>query len=267
MGDCHYLPCVPAPLICPVCGATSASGNFCSACGTPLAQRTCTACGASLSPRARFCHRCGHPAAGVIRRQAERRAWALAAGLATLLVAVILWFMIRGAKPAAAPDMANAGSASGNLTRPAPDISSMTPQERFTRLFERITRAAQSGDSAEVAAFVPMALGAYGQLPGITNDDRFHAAMIHFMIGDFPGALALADTIEQSVPHHLFAPLIRGTVAEAQSDTAALTRNYAAFRQNYPVELQAGRQEYSDHQELLEQFKRSADSAAQQREQ
>jgi hypothetical protein len=256
---------VPAPLICPVCGAKSAGGNFCPVCGTPLAQRTCAACSASLSPGARFCHRCGHPAAGVIRRQAERRAWAVAGGLATLLVAVILWFMVRGAKPAAAPDMANVGSASGNLgSGPAPDISNMTPQERFTRLYERVTRAAQSGDSAEVAAFVPMALGAYGQLPGISNDDRFHAAMLYFMIGEFPGALALADTIEQNVPRHLFAPLIRGTVAEAQSDKAALARSYAAFRQNYAVEQQAGRQEYRDHRELLEQFKHSADSASEQ---
>lgn len=251
---------------CPACGSP-ASGNFCPSCGTPLAQRTCTACAASLSPGARFCHRCGQPAAGVIRRQAERRAWALAGGLATLLVLVILWFMIRGAGPAAPPDMANVGSSSGNLTSgPAPDISNMTPEERFTRLFERITRAAQNGDSAQVAAFVPMALGAYGQLPDITNDDRFHAGMLYFMIGAFPQSLALADTIQRDVPRHLFAPVLRGTVAEALGDQSALARSYAAFRQNYAAEIAAGRTEYSDHQELLEQFKQSADSATQQRE-
>lgn len=187
----------------------------------------------------------------------------MAGGLATLLVLVILWFMIRGAKPVAAPDMANAGSTAGDAASvQPPDISNMTPEERFTRLFERVTRAAESGDSAQVAAFVPMALGAYGQLPATTNDDRFHAAMLYFMVGEFPGALALADTIQQNVPHHLFAPLIRGTIAEAQGDKSALARSYAAFRQDYALEQQAGRQEYSDHQELLDQFKHSADSAA-----
>ena len=191
----------------------------------------------------------------------------VAGGLAVLLVLAILLFMVRGAKPAAAPDMANVGSSSGDLlSGRAPDISQMTPEQRFTRLFERVTRAAQSGDSTEVAAFVPMALGAYDQLPSITNDDRFHAGMLYFMIGDFPAALALADTIQQDAPRHLFAPLIRGSVAEAQGDQPALARSYAAFLQNYPAEVQAGRQEYSDHQELLDQFKHSADSATQQRE-
>lgn len=248
--------------LCPVCGAAVTGGNFCPGCGNPLAPRTCTACSASLSPGARFCHRCGHPAAGVIRRQAERRAWTVAGGLAILLVLVIGWFMVRGAKPTAAPDMANVGSAGGSLASgPAPDISNMTPAERFTRLFERITRAAQSGDSAQVAAFVPMALGAYAQLPSISNDDRFHAGMLYFMIGDFPGILALADTIQQDAPRHLFAPLMRGTVAEAQDDRPALARSYAAFRANYSTELAAGRQEYSDHRELLDTFKHSADSA------
>lgn len=191
------------------------------------------------------------------------RAWAVAGGLAVLLVLVIVWFMVRGAKPVAPPDMANPGSASGDLTSgPAPDISQMTPVERFTRLFDRITRAAQAGDSTQVAAFVPMALGAYAQLPSPTNDDRFHAGMIYFMVGDFPGALALADTIQQVVPRHLFAPLIRGTVAEARGDLPALDQSYADFLQNYAAELEAGRQEYSDHRQLLDQFKHSADSAA-----
>ncbi|MEP7327036.1 MAG: zinc ribbon domain-containing protein [Gemmatimonadota bacterium] len=257
---------MPAPLTCPNCGAESATGNFCPGCGAPLGQRTCTACSASLSAGARFCHRCGHPAAGVIRREAERRAWMVAGGLAVLLVLVIMWFMVRGAKPAAAPDMANVGSTAGATDRglgsgQPPDISKMTPEERFTRLFERVTSAAETGDSAQVAAFVPMALGAYAQLPGITNDDRFHAAMLYFMTGDFPGALALADTIQGTVPHHLFAPLIRGTVAEAQGDKTGLARNFAVFVENYAAEQQAGRQEYSDHRELLEQFKHSADSA------
>lgn len=248
--------------VCPACGAP-ASGNFCPGCGTALAQRTCTACSAPLSPGARFCHRCGNAVAGVVRRRAEIRAWSVAGALGVVLVAVIAWFMIRGAQPATAPDMANPGSTGGEqLAGQAPDISQMTPLERFTRLFDRVSRAAQTGDSTEVAAFVPMALGAYSQLPAITNDDRFHAALLHFMVGDFPGTLALADTIQQNVPRHLFAPLLRGTVAEAQTDNAALLRDYRDFLANYDAELGTGRQEYSDHRELLEQFKQSADSAA-----
>jgi hypothetical protein len=249
---------------CPTCAA-SASGNFCPACGTALAKRTCTACGAELSPGARFCHRCGDPVAGVVRRDQERRAWIVAGSVAAVLLGIIGWSIARGAQPVAAPDMANPGSAGAEgapaPSGPAPDISQMTPEERFARLFDRVTRAAQAGDSTEVAAFTPMALGAYSQLPAISNDDRFHAAMLHFMSGDFPGALALADTIQQNVPSHLFPSLIRATVAEARSDAAGVTRSYRDFTAHYPAESAAGRQEYTDHQALIDQFKASADSA------
>lgn len=249
-------------VLCPTCGAT-ATGNFCPACGTALARRSCTACGAELSPGARFCHRCGDPVAGVVRREKERRAWIVAGSVAALLLGIIGWSIARGAKPVAPPDMANPGSARGEgaPTGPAPDISQMTPEERYARLFDRVTRAAQSGDSTEVATFTPMALGAYSQLPTISNDDRFHAAMLHFMSGDLPGALALADTIQQDVPDHLFSSLIRATIAEARNDTVGVNRSYRDFVTHYPAEIGAGRQEYADHQALIDQFKASADSA------
>lgn len=248
--------------VCPACGATTAAGKFCATCGSPLTSGRCQSCGASLTPGARFCHRCGDPVAGTVPRRAERTAWLVAGGLSLVLVAVIIAVMIRGARPAPPPDMANPGSAGGELLAgPAPDISNMTPEEQYTRLFERVTRAAQEGDSAQVVAFAPMALGAYERLPAPGNDDRFHAAMLHFMVGDFDGSLALADTLERDVPEHLFAPLIRATIALARGDTAALLEQYRVFLRRYPGEANAGRQEYQDHADMLSQFKASADSA------
>ena len=39
-------------------------------------------------------------------------------------------------------------------------------------------------------------------------------------VGDFPGALALADTILARTPGHLFGYIVRGTAAGFQGDSA-----------------------------------------------
>src|SRR2546423_1717293 len=79
-------------------------------------------------------------------------------------------------RPPVAPVMATPVAASGEVSGsagagvaagPAPDISQMSPRERFDRLFNRIMQAAQQGDSAQVQRFTPMALGAYAQLDSV----------------------------------------------------------------------------------------------------
>jgi ribosomal protein L40E len=251
-----------SPVICPSCGVLDATGNFCSACGAPLGPRVCRSCSASLSPAARFCHRCGEPAAGVIRRKSEQTAWIIAGTTCVALIAGIIWFVVRDKPVPVTPDMANVGSAGANLpSGRAPDISQLTPQQRFDRLFDRVTRAADSGDTTQVTQFTPMALGAYAQLDTITIDDRFHAAVLRLNVGDLPGALALADTIQQAVPGHLFAPIIRANVASAGSDRAALLRSYRAFLASYSVEIARNRPEYQDHRPIVDEFRKQADSA------
>jgi hypothetical protein len=152
--------------------------------------------------------------------------------------------------------MANVGSTAGNeIAGRPPDISQMTPAERFDRLFDRVTRAAAAGDTAQIAQFTPMALGAYAQLETFSNDDRFHAAMLHFNVADFAGALALADTIEKNTPGHLFAPIIRGDVASVTDDSTALRQSYRAFLASYDKEMAANREEYFDHKSVIEEFR------------
>jgi hypothetical protein len=180
----------------------------------------------------------------------------VAGGASLALIGAIVWFVARGAPEPATPDMANPGSTAGaELSGRAPDISKLTPQERFDRLFDRVTRAASVGDTVQVAQFTPMALGAYAQLDSISNDSRFHAAMLRFNVGDFTGSLALADTIESSVPGHLFAAMIRGNVATAQNDQAALQKSYREFLASYDREMAANRVEYLDHKPVVDEFR------------
>jgi hypothetical protein len=255
-----------SPSPCPACG-TSGTGNFCGACGASLVARTCAACRADLSAQARFCHRCGRPAgpdpaipARAVLPARERRAWIVAGALCVALLAMILFRVWRPPAPVA-PDMANAGAASAEAlgsqgpAGPAPDISRMTPRERFDRLFNRIMQAAESGDSAQVVRFTPMALGAYAQLDSVDADARYHAAVLRLQVGDVPGALALADTILARTPGHLFGYLVRGDAADLQGDTAAAGRAARAFLTHYDAEMRANRVEYQEHAGVIADFK------------
>jgi hypothetical protein len=255
----------PTPASCPACGA-SASGKFCSACGASLQPRSCARCHAALGAQARFCHRCGQPAGAEVRsRGSERSAWIFAGTLSALLVGLIV-YNVATQKPAPSiPDMSNAGAAAGDTTvqaGAAPDISRMTPRERFDRLFNRIMQASEQNDTAQVRRFTPMALGAYAQLDTVDVDARYHAAVIRLQTGDIAGAHALADTILEQSPDHLFGYLVRGTAATLAGDPGARTQAEREFLRRYDREMAAGRAEYLDHAPVIEEFRKAAGGKA-----
>jgi hypothetical protein len=194
----------------------------------------------------------------------------VAGALCVGLIAAILFKVLREAPVPVAPDMANAGAQSaredaGQGAGPfstggaAPDISRMTPRERFDRLFNRVMLAAEQGDTAQVDRFTPMALGAYAQLDSVNSDARYHAAVLRLQVGDVDGALALADTILARDPGHLFGYVVRGTAASFQNDTAAARRADRDFLSHYAAELKSGRIEYREHAPALEEFKERAE--------
>ena len=252
----------PGAGTCPACGA-AASGKFCSSCGASLLPRSCARCRAPLGAQARFCHRCGHPAgAAAGAPSSERTAWIFAGTLSALLVGLIVYNVVTGDPEPQIPNMANVGANVGDTAQPvgpAPDISQLTPRERFDRLFNRIMLAAERGDTSEVQRFTPMALGAYAQLDTIDADARYHAAVIRLQTGDVAGAHALADTILEHEPDHLFGYLVRGTAASLSADPGARTQAEREFLRRYERELAAGRPEYKDHAPVIEEFKQSAE--------
>ena len=244
---------VTAPATCPSCGAAG-PGNFCSSCGASLSARACSACRAELSPQARFCHRCGTPVGASPDRPSERRAWVIAGALCVLLVGGIAYKVSSSAPEPVAPDMANVGNPQGR----APDISAMSPRERFDRLFNRIMQAAEQGASDQVAQFTPMALGAYQQLDTVDADARYHAAVIHLQAGNLAQARALADTILAETPGHLFGYLIRGTAARIEGNREAERRAQRDFLARFPAESSAKRVEYLEHRPVLDEFRRES---------
>lgn len=252
---------------CPSCGGVG-TGRFCATCGAPRDGAPCSGCGTPLSPGARFCPSCGRAAGAgaAAARTGDRTPWVIAGAALVGLLAVLLIMLSRGSAPgAAAADPGSGGiSESGGLGDPAgtpPDISNMSPRERFNRLYNRVMRAAQGGDEATVTRFTPMALMAYSQLDTLDADARYHAALLQVHTGDVSGPTALADTILKQQPGHLFGYIIRGTVARWQKDEPALAKAYAGFQQHYDAEMKAARPEYDEHKTSIAEFRQAAQQA------
>ncbi len=159
--------------------------------------------------------------------------------------------------------MGNAGNVNPTTAGRAPDISQMSPRERFDRLFGRIMRAAEANAADTVMLFSPMALESYRLLgpADVDADARYHAAMIHMVVGEFAEAKAKADTILANQPQHLFGLLIQGEVAIQQNDQPAVTTIYRQFLAAYDAEIAAGRREYLEHQPVLADFKNRASAS------
>jgi hypothetical protein len=185
----------------------------------------------------------------------------IAGVLCVLLVGGIVYQVSSSAPQPAAADMANAGNQSGR----APDISAMSPRERFDRLFNRIMQASERGESDQVAQFTPMALGAYQQLDTIDVDARYHAAVIHLQAGNLAQAKALADTILAEVPGHLFGYVIRGTAARIEGDTETENRAQREFVAHFAAESAARRVEYLEHRPVLDEFREESERSGQTR--
>ncbi|MGH7531412.1 MAG: zinc-ribbon domain-containing protein [Gemmatimonadales bacterium] len=204
----------------------------------------CHACGAALSPTSRFCHKCGAAVAATgATGWRVGLPWGLAGAALGALVTVLAMWGAGSEEPGAAR------SASGSLP-PAPDISQMSPQERANRLFNRIMILSEARQTDSVQFFLPMALGAYGMLPSLDADARYHLGLIHLAAGQPAAALAQADTIARAVPTHLFAFVLRARAFADQGDTVRERRAYADFLRHQDAELARARPEYAEHREL-----------------
>ena len=222
---------MPATSACPNCGA-QASGKFCSECGAPLDGAVCAGCRATLTPGAKFCHRCGLAAgapapainagpAGASSAAADTKGfggalpWAVAAIALVALIALVAGQrfarrnqtdQVAQAAPAGAP-MGPGG---------AVDISQMSPEERAERLYNRVMAYTERGATDSAQIFAPMAIQAYEMMGDLDADQRYDVGRIALVTGDAGTAAAQADTILAKNPTHLLGLILAAEAADAQ---------------------------------------------------
>jgi hypothetical protein len=183
-------------------------------------------------------------------------AWLVAA----VAVGGVVIGVVRNKPDTASPTMANAGNAVPGIA-PLPDLSALSPEERFATLFDRLMRAGTAWDSATVASLSPLAMAAYADLDSVDADTRFHAGLIAIQIGNFRGAHALADTLEARDPGHLFGPILVGALARLEGDTVAYRQALDRIRERAPSELaRTDRPEYVEHRQLLTEVQQAAET-------
>ena len=216
---------------------------------------TCHACGAPLPGTARFCHKCGAAVAAPSQGPAGWQAglpWAVAgAAVGALLTVLALRMAERPGSGTGAESDAAAAPAAGLR---APDISQMSPEEQARRLFDRVVALAERGAQDSVRFFLPMALGAYAQLPALDLDARYDIGVLHLAGGEGAGALAQADTILRTVPTHLYGFMLRARAYELTRDAPRARRAYAGFLRYETAERARRRPEYAEHQNTIDAF-------------
>ena len=219
----------------------------------------CHACGAALAATAKFCHRCGAQVSGA--PAAGWRAglpWGVA-GAAVGALVMLLALRLGGSAGSGKGDAGGVGD--GPLPSspvPPPDISQMSPEERATRLYNRVMSLHSQGKADSAEFFLPMALQAYTMLPALDVDARYHVGVLDLTGGNAAAALAQADTIRRAVPTHLFGFMLRARALELTHDTPGALRAYRAFLQHEAAERARRRPEYADHVQNLDSFRDQA---------
>jgi hypothetical protein len=259
---------------CASCG-TAGSGRFCANCGAALSGATCASCSAELSSGAKFCHRCGAPAGGPpppLETRTNSLPWIVAAlaFLALFAMAAGRGFNARrsntidgsaNALPQAGlDDRGSAEEAQASGIR-APDISSLSPQERADRLYNRVMLLATQGKTDSVQFFAPMALTSYQMLSPLNADQRYDMGRIGEVAGALPLAKAQADSILRENPNHLLGLILEARVALLAGDSIQLHSYERRLIAAEKSELAKKRDEYVRHADditnALQQAKKS----------
>ena len=258
-------------MTCDRCG-TGVSGNYCSQCGAAVRAAGCPSCGTPAGPGDRFCTQCGTPVAvgtqggggagggGVEGRPVAKSASASSSRspgwwVATFLLAALI-FSIGYPAVRRGGDGGGGNDAEDSPTRglgPAPqvDLNSMTPIEAADRLYDRVTEAANEGDSVEARTFLPMAIAAYERAKPLSPDGIYHLSTLQLLAMDREGALATAAAGLAANPDHLLILAAAAAAASELGDTAAARRHYTRILEVYDAEVAKGLQEYEDHGGLI----------------
>lgn len=234
---------------CPRCGEI-ARGRYCAGCGAAVGDVHCPSCGRAVPAGSHFCPDCGSTigAGTAATARASDHLPRLIGGAALLALVAFVAGLASGRRSndAVAADAPLAIAPANAGIVPAPDISAMSPDERASRLFNRVMSYSEQGKADSARFFAPMAIQAYEMLGPVNAHVRYDIGTISAAVGDVTRARAEADTILRARPNHLLGLVLAIRAAEIGGDAAAAARFRRQLVAAAPTERPT-QKEYAEH--------------------
>lgn len=140
-----------------------------------------------------------------------------------------------------------AGSVGATSMRTAPDISNMSPEERATRLFDRVMAYSEQGKMDSARFFAPMAIQAYQMIGPLDAHARYDIGTISAAVGETALARLEADSILAAQPNHLLGLALAIRTAKMAGDAAAEAKFRTRLIAAAPAERAKNLKEYTEH--------------------
>lgn len=177
--------------------------------------------------------------------------------LSTLVVAA--WSTVWPTDPGVAYGRATTPDAAPEGTATFADVDARAVADN---LFNHVVEAASANDSAQLEAYLPLALTAYAELGATDADALFHLATLQ-RVGDLPEhSLRTALQILEAEPAHLLGLGAAAVAAQAAGDAGQASALYGRFVAAYDAEIARELPEYVGHASFLQRVRRDASGAA-----
>lgn len=134
----------------------------------------------------------------------------------------------------------------------------MPLEEQATRLFNRVMTSSSTGDTADVAFFLPKALTIYEQLAPTDSDGIYHVVLLLLVGGDSEAALGKAREGLAQEPDYLLLLAAAAEAAAGSGDADAARSYYTHFLRVYDSEMGMARPGYDHHSQMLPVYRETA---------
>lgn len=184
--------------------------------------------------------------------------WVAGALLVVVLIALGYPILSRGTSPSGGsmPPSGAGGTEGGGLV----DLTTMSLEDQATRLFNRVMTSNSTGDTADVAFFLPKALVIYEELNPTDPDGIYHYALLHMVGQDPEAALAKAQEGLAQVPDYLLLLAVSAEAELALGDSAAARDYYSRLVGAYDAEMALMRPGYDHHARILPSYREEAEA-------
>jgi predicted Zn-dependent protease len=143
----------------------------------------------------------------------------------------------------------------------APDISNMSPEERASRLFNRVMAYSEQGKMDSARFFAPMAIQAYQMIGPLDPHARYDIGAISATVGEVALARLEADSILAVQPKNLLGLVLAIRTATMAGDAAGAAGFQRRLVAAAPTERANGAKEYTEHGRDIDEALKKAGAA------